>query len=120
MTQSRRHSLLEAVTNTVVGLLVTLGAQTPFSAIKAVQSILGSDSSRRAATIVRTEVSRAFALASKRPGARRLDQLEVELIERVMREVGGNLSAAARLLGVSRNRLYRKLGRTGSGGGDEG
>lgn len=27
MTQSRRHSLLEAVTNTVVGLLVTLGAQ---------------------------------------------------------------------------------------------
>ncbi len=62
----------------------------------------------------------AFALASERPGARRLDQLEVELIERVMREVGGNLSAAARLLGVSRNRLYRKLGRTGSGGGDEG
>ena len=62
----------------------------------------------------------AFALAFERPGARRLDQLEVELIERVMREVGGNLSAAARLLGVSRNRLYRKLGRTGSGGGDEG
>ena len=55
-----------------------------------------------------------FALASERPGARRLDQLEVELIERVMREVGGNLSAAARLLGVSRNRLYRKLGRSGN------
>ena len=43
--------------------------------------------------------------------AKRLDQLEIELIERVMREVGGNLSAAARTLGVSRNRLYRKLGR---------
>ena len=36
-----------------------------------------------------------------------------EIVERVMREVGGNLSAAARTLGVSRNRLYRKLGRTG-------
>ncbi|HMZ30607.1 MAG TPA: helix-turn-helix domain-containing protein, partial [Thauera aminoaromatica] len=44
---------------------------------------------------------------------KRLDQLEIELIERVMREVGGNLSAAARTLGVSRNRLYRKLGRAG-------
>ena len=54
-----------------------------------------------------------LALAFDRPGARRLDQLEVELIERVMREVGGNLSAAARLMDVSRNRLYRKLGRSG-------
>ncbi|HNG65506.1 MAG TPA: sigma-54-dependent Fis family transcriptional regulator [Thauera aminoaromatica] len=53
----------------------------------------------------------ADALASQ--GAKRLDQLEIELIERVMREVGGNLSAAARTLGVSRNRLYRKLGRAG-------
>ncbi len=44
-------------------------------------------------------------------GGRRLDQLEIDAIEKVMREVGGNLSAAARYLGVSRNRLYRKLGR---------
>jgi DNA-binding NtrC family response regulator len=61
-----------------------------------------------------------LSLTSDRPGPRRLDQLEVELIERVMREVGGNLSAAARLLGVSRNRLYRKLGRSGNGAGEEG
>ncbi|MFU2489254.1 sigma-54-dependent Fis family transcriptional regulator [Thauera sp. WH-1] len=59
----------------------------------------------------------AFALPTAGSGARRLDQLEVELIERVMREVGGNLSAAARTLGVSRNRLYRKLGRSAPGGG---
>ena len=45
--------------------------------------------------------------------AKRLDQLEIRLIERVMREVGGNLSAAARAFGVSRNRLYRKLRRAG-------
>ena len=58
-----------------------------------------------------------LALPAGGSGARRLDQLEVELIERVMREVGGNLSAAARMLGVSRNRLYRKLGRSTQGGG---
>lgn len=44
--------------------LVTIGAQTPFEAIKAVQALLGSESPRRATTIVRTEVSRAFAVAS--------------------------------------------------------
>lgn len=45
--------------------LVTIGAQTPFEAIKAVQALLGSDSPRRATTIVRTEVSRAFAVAAQ-------------------------------------------------------
>ncbi|WP_341647409.1 helix-turn-helix domain-containing protein [Thauera humireducens] len=30
-----------------------------------------------------------------------------------MREVGGNVSAAARRLGISRNTLYRKLGKIG-------
>lgn len=42
----------------------TIGAQTPFQAIQAVQKILGAESPRRAATIVLTEVSRAFAVAS--------------------------------------------------------
>lgn len=45
--------------------LVTIGAQSPFAAIKAVQALLGSESPRRATTIVRTEVSRAFAVASQ-------------------------------------------------------
>lgn len=44
--------------------LVTLGAQTPFEAIKQIQALLGNETPRRATTIVRTEVSRAFALAS--------------------------------------------------------
>ncbi len=44
--------------------LVTLGASTPMQAIKQVQQTLGSDSPRRATTIVRTEVGRAFAVAS--------------------------------------------------------
>ncbi|MBD5803661.1 Acetoin catabolism regulatory protein [Azoarcus sp. Aa7] len=44
-------------------------------------------------------------------GPRSLDEIELEAIATVMREVGGNVSAAARRLGVSRNTLYRKLGR---------
>lgn len=44
--------------------LVTVGSSTPFNAIKAVQELLGNESPRRATTIVRTEVGRAFAIAS--------------------------------------------------------
>jgi hypothetical protein len=44
--------------------LVTLGSRTPFQAIKSVQQLLGNESPRRATTIVRTEVGRAFAMAS--------------------------------------------------------
>lgn len=44
--------------------LVTIGGQSPFDAIKRVQTLLGADTPRRATTIVRTEVSRAFAMAS--------------------------------------------------------
>ena len=42
---------------------------------------------------------------------RSLDEVERETIAAVMQEVGGNVSAAARRLGISRNTLYRKLGR---------
>lgn len=41
----------------------------------------------------------------------RLDEIELNVIRSVLRETGGNLSAAARKLGVSRNTLYRKLGK---------
>ncbi|WP_293222299.1 hypothetical protein [Ottowia sp.] len=45
--------------------LVTIGGATPFEAIKAVQTILGADSTKRAIAIVTTEVSRAFAVAAE-------------------------------------------------------
>lgn len=45
--------------------LVTIGSVTPFQAIKVVQALLGNESTRRATTIVRTEVSRAFAVAAQ-------------------------------------------------------
>ncbi len=41
----------------------------------------------------------------------RLKEAQLDVIERVMEEVGGNLTAAARQLGISRNTLYRRLGR---------
>jgi len=44
---------------------------------------------------------------------RSLDEIELDAIAAVMREVGGNVSAAARRLGISRNTLYRKLGKIG-------
>jgi hypothetical protein len=44
--------------------LVTIGAKTPFDAIKEVQQLLESHSPARAAMIVRTEVARAFAMSS--------------------------------------------------------
>lgn len=46
-------------------VLVTIGSVTPFNAIKTVQQLLGNNTPRRASTIVVTEVSRAFALASQ-------------------------------------------------------
>jgi transcriptional regulator of acetoin/glycerol metabolism len=42
-----------------------------------------------------------------------LDEIELQAISVAMRESGGNVSAAARRLGISRNTLYRKLGRMG-------
>lgn len=44
--------------------LVTIGGITPFEAIQAVKGILGAESAKRATAIVRTEVSRAFAVAA--------------------------------------------------------
>ncbi len=42
---------------------------------------------------------------------RSLDEIKCEAIAMVMNEFGGNVSAAARRLGISRNTLYRKIGR---------
>ncbi|WP_082368761.1 hypothetical protein, partial [Piscinibacter sakaiensis] len=44
---------------------VVMGVSTPHEAIRAVQASLGDDMPRRAATIVRTETSQAFAVASQ-------------------------------------------------------
>jgi hypothetical protein len=44
--------------------LVTIGGQTPYEATRKIQALLGNESARRATTIVRTEVGRAFAMAS--------------------------------------------------------
>jgi transcriptional regulator of acetoin/glycerol metabolism len=57
------------------------------------------------------QAAAASPVAPTGAGARSLDEIELEVIANVMREVGGNVSAAARRLGISRNTLYRKIGR---------
>ncbi len=64
---------------------------------------------RRRTDAMQTPAKAAEATAPAEP--RSLDEIELEAISNMMREVGGNVSAAARRLGVSRNTLYRKLGR---------
>ena len=44
-------------------------------------------------------------------GRMRLEAIERAAIDQAMNATGGNVSAAARRLGISRNTLYRKLGR---------
>lgn len=60
--------------NTQLGLTM-IGSQTPFEAIKAVGTILGEKTSRRATTIVNTELARAYSAA----GAERMAQWADEL-----------------------------------------
>lgn len=40
-----------------------------------------------------------------------LEELEMNAIRKALEANGGNVSAAARQLGISRNTLYRKMGR---------
>ena len=48
-------------------------------------------------------------MAESQPAS--LGQIELQAVERMLKECKGNVSAAARALGISRNTLYRKLGR---------
>jgi transcriptional regulator with PAS, ATPase and Fis domain len=45
-----------------------------------------------------------------------LDAFELELIQAAVRKAGGNKTAAARLLGITRRRLYSRLESLGQGG----
>jgi sigma-54 dependent transcriptional regulator, acetoin dehydrogenase operon transcriptional activator AcoR len=44
-----------------------------------------------------------------RPPARSLDDIEIDAIGRTLEACGGNISEAAKRLGISRNTIYRKL-----------
>ena len=49
--------------------------------------------------------------ASAAVGMGRLEEIERDMIQRTLEAENGNISSAARRLGISRNTLYRKLGR---------
>ncbi|MCW8305546.1 sigma-54-dependent Fis family transcriptional regulator [Acidiphilium sp. PA] len=52
--------------------------------------------------------------ADDAPASGRLVDIEAEAMHRAIEAAGGNISGAARLLGVSRSTLHRRLGRAGS------
>lgn len=64
LTEKIKGITLEAADkiNTQLGLTV-IGSQTPFEAVKSVQAILGEATTRRATTIVHTELARAHSAA---------------------------------------------------------
>ncbi|ATE60770.1 sigma-54-dependent Fis family transcriptional regulator [Thauera sinica] len=89
-------------------------------AIHLPEDLFGSEPFDHAPSSARSAAAVELAAADAAPAAeggrlkaepRSLDEIKLEAITSVMREVGGNISAAARRLGVSRNTLYRKLGR---------
>jgi DNA-binding NtrC family response regulator len=67
------------------------------------------------AAITRKEVSRATAPLEDLlvPGFD-LDSLERDLIQHALVKAGGNKAAAARLLGITRRRLYSRLDSLGA------
>jgi transcriptional regulator of acetoin/glycerol metabolism len=63
---------------------------------------------RAAADAVPQAATPAAAAAA---GMGRLEEIERDMIQRTLEAENGNISSAARRLGISRNTLYRKLGR---------
>jgi sigma-54 dependent transcriptional regulator, acetoin dehydrogenase operon transcriptional activator AcoR len=52
----------------------------------------------------------APAAVDRMPASARLEDVELNVIQKALQAHGGNVSAAARALGISRNTIYRKLG----------
>ncbi|NTV11499.1 MAG: sigma-54-dependent Fis family transcriptional regulator [Zoogloea sp.] len=61
--------------------------------------------------VVGVAASTAAPAPAQSSGNARLEDIELQVIQRTLDELGGNVSAAARRLGISRNTLYRKIGR---------
>ena len=49
------------------------------------------------------------ATVSEKPAAVTLEQAEIEMMQNALAAAGGNISEAAKRLGISRNTIYRKL-----------
>jgi sigma-54 dependent transcriptional regulator, acetoin dehydrogenase operon transcriptional activator AcoR len=49
------------------------------------------------------------ATPADNPAGRSLDDIEIDAIRRALDAAGGNISEAAKRLGISRNTIYRKL-----------
>ena len=60
---------------------------------------------------VLSDIERPLMTAPRRGATASLEVIEREAIDQALAAADGNISAAARRLGISRNTLYRKLGR---------
>jgi transcriptional regulator with PAS, ATPase and Fis domain len=64
-------------------------------------------------TPIPPRMQEAASMAINTSGNGSLEEIGRQAAQNALEAAGGNISAAARLLGVSRNTLYRKLGRLG-------
>jgi transcriptional regulator of acetoin/glycerol metabolism len=64
-------------------------------------------------TPIPPRMQEAASMAINTSGNGSLEEIGRQAAQNALEVAGGNISAAARLLGVSRNTLYRKLGRLG-------
>jgi len=77
--------------------------------------ILGDGEWVRAKDLPRDEASENLSLATKDSLDEAVEAYEKIHIENVLREVDGDRTRAAKILGVSRSSLYRKIDKFGIG-----
>jgi len=77
--------------------------------------ILGDGEWVRAKDLPRAEASETLSLATKDSLDEAVEAYEKIHIENVLREVDGDRTRAAKILGVSRSSLYRKIDKFGIG-----
>jgi sigma-54 dependent transcriptional regulator, acetoin dehydrogenase operon transcriptional activator AcoR len=76
----------------------------------------GADQDAAAPSLHEQELNAMEALPAEPPAPPSLRELECRTIEQTLAELGGNVAATARRLGISRNTIYRRMaGRGGTG-----
>jgi sigma-54 dependent transcriptional regulator, acetoin dehydrogenase operon transcriptional activator AcoR len=60
-------------------------------------------------TVVAADSAAAPETRHDRPAAVTLEEAEIEMMQNALAAAGGNISEAAKRLGISRNTIYRKL-----------
>ena len=78
----------------------------PFAAPTSPEPPIWAPPSQPQAAVLASRAAEPVKLAGSK---HTLQEAEIDLIRNVMQSVGGNISAASKQLGISRNTIYRKL-----------